>query len=79
MSACGMSERTKMFIDASTDLNHASGKGRTALFYAARSGDFRSLKLLIDAGADVQHTDNQGRTAIFEPAWIIPKETVMSK
>jgi hypothetical protein len=45
-------------------VNARDASGRSALFFAARSGDSKFVKRLIDAGADLSYTDVEGENAL---------------
>ena len=47
----GNAETLRLFLDAGADVNARDRFGRTALYWAARSGDADRIGLLIEAGA----------------------------
>jgi ankyrin repeat protein len=43
------------------DINIRNNDGETALFWAAKTGNFRNIKFLIESGADTNIKNNYGR------------------
>ena len=56
-------QRMALFLLHLPDINVDDAKGRTLLFYAAKSGDLALVKMLLDFGANPLHVDHDGRTA----------------
>ena len=45
-------------------MNAATGRGMTALMFAAHRGNEEAVRLLLDAGADTEARSQSGRTAL---------------
>ena len=56
------------FLDVGKDPNEADGQGRTALHYAAGTGNEEILGLLAAGGADLGVVDAKGNTALHYAA-----------
>ncbi|MCX6774006.1 MAG: ankyrin repeat domain-containing protein, partial [Candidatus Micrarchaeota archaeon] len=49
----GNNEEIQRLLKAGADINHKNMHGRTALMYAARTGQSETCKFLIEKGADI--------------------------
>lgn len=58
----------KLLLAAGAEVNGLDTDGRTAVFYAARSGGIAAFNELRAAGADLRVKDNQGRNLLMEIA-----------
>lgn len=56
---------TKLFLDATKDINEVDDHGNSPLHFAAIWGNTSILKLLLDAGADLEAKDFHERTPLF--------------
>jgi len=61
-------EAVEDFLDVGKDPNEADGQGRTALHYAAGTGNEEILGLLAAGGADLGVVDAKGNTALHYAA-----------
>jgi len=59
----------KRLVEMGADVNAKDRAGRSALHYAAASGDEEMLVFLLDKGADVNITDGYGWTPLFHVGW----------
>ena len=62
-SANGYIDTVQLLVARGADLNRADSGGRTALHYAAESGQHRVVEFLLNAGADPEQRDTWGYTA----------------
>ena len=58
-------EEIKELLKKGADLEAKDGDGRTALMWAAMSGELDVVKYLIDNGVDLEAKDGDGRTALM--------------
>jgi len=56
-------DAVKYLVEYGVNIDETDNKGKTALRYAAVSGNLDIVKYLVDNGADVNAKDNDGRTA----------------
>ena len=61
-------EAVEDFLDVGKDPNEADGQGRTALHYAAGTGNEEILVLLVEGGADLGAVDAKGNTPLHYAA-----------
>lgn len=54
----------QLLLDAGAEIEARDGQGKTALLYAAKSGDVNCVSVLLRAGANADATDNSGNQAI---------------
>ena len=57
-------DRVRYLVDLGADINKVGPQGRTALHYAARSGNREMCRVLTQAGADVNLVDDEGNTPL---------------
>jgi ankyrin repeat protein/tRNA A-37 threonylcarbamoyl transferase component Bud32 len=55
----------KLLLDKGADVNAKDREGRTALMWAASSGNVDIVKILLDAGADISAKNEDGETALM--------------
>lgn len=67
-SASGYIEIVRLLMKYGTDINGKSGKGLTALFWAAREGEIEIVSLLIKNGAELDITDVNNMTPLMVSA-----------
>ena len=56
-------------IKHGADIDHKEHMGRTALYWAASTGEAKILQFLIDHGCDVNVKTTMGRSALSKAAW----------
>lgn len=52
----------RLLLDCGAQADAEDDDGRTALHWAARSGDGTVVQMLLDHGADINEEDNNGET-----------------
>jgi ankyrin repeat protein len=72
----GNTERVKLLLDTSADVNARDAKGDTPLIVAALLGFGETVEVLLERGADINAKNNLGNTALMEAAAMNRPETV---
>lgn len=62
----------QLLLEQGADVNAKSGRGYTALHFAARSGDREIVKKILDSGiSDIDAKAEDGKTALFEACMLL--------